>query len=89
VKEAATMKFATLSDYIAIMGKLAQKGPLKALELQSSLAIEKIVLEGALSFLVTQRVIEERIMGEELSGYIVTARGYKILRYFSKRVSEV
>lgn len=83
------MKFATLSDYIAIIGKLVEKGPLKALELQSLLAIDKVVLEGALSFLVAQHVIKERIMGDESSGYIVTARGFKILSYFSKRVSEV
>jgi hypothetical protein len=83
------MKFATLSDYIAIIGKLAEKGPLEASELQSLLAIEKVALEGALSFLVTQHVIKERIIGDASSGYIVTARGFKILRYFSKRVSEV
>lgn len=81
------MKFATLSDYIAIVVKLAQKGPSETSELQSLLAIEERTLESALSFLLRQRVIKEAVLSGESSGFMVTARGLKILKFFNKSVS--
>ncbi len=77
------MKSATLSQYLAIVKALGNTGPLTSDELFSLGLIDAAILDRTLAFLVKQDLIKEmKKSGGVSPGYVVTARGFKILGFF-------
>jgi predicted transcriptional regulator len=82
------MRFVKLNEYIAIIGTLAQHGPLnpaQIVSLSSSIDYDKLKL--ALAFLLSQDLLLETSEGKVFPCYSITERGLRILKYFSYRTS--
>ena len=76
------MRRSKLEMYIDILKVLAQKGPLKLTHVMYKANVNCSVLKEYLEFLITQGLVEERIVGKRRVVYADTPRGITVLKYF-------
>ena len=70
--------------YVDILKVLGQKGPLKLTHIMYKANVNCKVLKEYLDFLLTQGLIEERVVGKKKNRivYANTQRGIMVLKYF-------
>ena len=68
--------------YIDILNVLEQKGPLKVSHIMTEANLSRSILNGSLSFLLKQGLIEEQA-SESSVVYLNTARGSAVIKFFN------
>ena len=76
------MKRSKLEIYVDILEVLAQKGPLKVTLIMYKANVNCKVLKEYLDFLVKQKLIEERMVGNGKEVYANTTYGTEVLKFF-------
>ena len=78
------MRRSKLEMYVDILKVLGQKGPLKLTHIMYKANVNCKVLKEYLDFLLTQGLIEERVVGKKKNRivYANTQRGIMVLKYF-------
>ncbi len=71
-----------LEAYMAVAKILAQNGPLKLKQIQTTMKLDRSTLKEYLRFLVEQGIVEEKFLGKTRTAFVTTVRGTKILKYF-------
>ena len=78
------MIFVKLDEYVALLGTLANYGPIDAAQITSLTSIQRDKLMVALAFLQNQVCVRlEPSVGKALSDYTITERGFRVLRFFT------
>ena len=77
------MRRSKLETYIAILGVLANKGPMKMTHIMYKANVNCSVLRNNLDFLIKQKLVEERIIKKHTI-FAVTNRGINVLKYFKE-----
>ena len=78
------MRRSKLEMYIAILGVLANKGPMKMTHIMYKANVNCSVLKDNLEFLIKQKLVEERTIKKERTIYAVSQRGINVLKYFKE-----
>lgn len=71
-----------LEMYIDILNVLEQKGPLRASHIMDEANLSRSILNGSLSFLLKQGLVEEQA-SESSVVYVNTARGSAVIKFFN------
>lgn len=67
-----------------ILKVLAHKGPLKLTHIMHGANVNCSLLKGYLDFLISQGLVEERIVASNKVVYAATQRGVIVLKYFKE-----
>lgn len=81
-QEVGKMRRSKLEMYIDILRVLAQRGPLKLTHIMYKANVNCSVLKQYLTFLMDQKLVEERMQGKKRVVYAVTQKGITVLKYF-------
>jgi predicted transcriptional regulator len=69
---------------VDILKVLAHKGPLKLTHIMHGANVNCSLLKGYLDFLISQGLVEERIVASNKVVYAATQRGVIVLKYFKE-----
>ena len=73
-----------LEMHIDILMVLARHGPLKRTHIMYNANVNCRVLEEYLDFLITNNLVEEKVVGKKRVVYAITERGISVLKYFKE-----
>ena len=76
------MRRSKLEMYLDILRVLSQKGPLKLTHIMYKANVNCRVLKEYLDFLLSQGLVEERIVGKSMVVYANTPKGTTVLKCF-------
>ena len=76
------MRRSKLETYVDILKVLAHKGPLKLTHIMHGANVNCGILKEYLDFLISQGLVEERIVAKSKVVYTTTQRGVTVLKYF-------
>jgi len=76
------MKRSKLEIYVDILEVLSQRTPLKMTHIMYKANVNCRVLKEYLDFLIKQRLIEERVVGNGKVVYANSAHGTEVLKFF-------
>jgi predicted transcriptional regulator len=76
------MKRSMLELYIDILKALAHQGPSKVTHVMYKANLNSNSLKERLKFLIKQGLVEERLVGKQVTVYAITQRGITVLKYF-------
>ena len=76
------MRRSKLETYVDILKVLAHKGPLKLTHIMRGANINCGILKEYLNYLISQELVEERIVAKSKVVYTTTQRGVTVLKYF-------
>jgi predicted transcriptional regulator len=76
------MRRSKLETYVDILKVLAHKGPLKLTHIMHGANVNCRLLKEHLDYLISQELVEERIVAKGKIVYTATQRGVTVLKYF-------
>jgi predicted transcriptional regulator len=76
------MKRSMLELYIDILKVLAHQGPLKVTHVMYKANLNSNSVKERLKYLIKQGLVEERLIGKQVTVYAITQRGITVLKYF-------